>query len=129
MNCNWSEYFKINTSYHGNWSEFWREYFENTTCNDSGRRYEYYHFQTKMCTFVFGPMILLGLVGNIISFFTWGKLTHQNALTFLLRTLAIIDSCLLLNEVFRVLTSGKDKFSFDGWLYVAADVLWPYIRA
>ena len=105
----------------------------NETYKDDYEQFlEYYNFQTKMCTYVFGPTILLGLVGNVISFFTWGKLTHHNSLTFLLRTLAIIDSCLLFGEVFRVLTSVTiitTRFHDDGWLYTAAGVLWPYTRA
>ena len=87
----------------------------------------YYHFHTKMCTFVFGPMILLGLVGNIVSFFTWGKIAHQNALTFLLRALAVIDCCLLTGEVFRVLTDVHISiYHVDGWLYTTTKVLGPY---
>ena len=137
-----NEYFKINIQYYGNLSEVWSDNFENFTHHYSNwskvyetgkdayeQFLEYYHFQTKMCTFVFGPMILLGLVGNVISFVTWGKLTKQNSLTSLLRALAVIDSCLLLGEVFRVLTGDTTIFYVDGWLYKAADVLWPYTRA
>ena len=142
MDSEGSEYIKLNIRYYGNWSDFWDKYFENSTHHygnwsidyESVKDYyeqslEYYHFQTKMCIFVFGPMIFLGLVGNIISFFIWGRLKHQNSLTFLLRTLAVIDSCLLLVEVFRVLTSVNSGFYVDGWLYTAADVLGPYTRA
>ena len=72
-------------------------------------------------------MILLGLVGNIISFFTWGKIAHQNALTFLLRALAVIDCCLLTGEVFRVLTDVDISIYYvDGWLYTTTEVLRPY---
>ena len=74
------------------------EYFDNATNlsvnrNESNEDYaqfiEYYHFRTITCTVIFGPLIVLGLVGNIVSFFTWGKLTHQNSLTFLLLALAL----------------------------------------
>ena len=117
----WSENFTHN---HGNCTEWYDTYKAGYE-----QFLEYYHFQTTMCTFVFGPMILLGLVGNVISFVTWGKLTRQNSLSFLLRTLAVIDSCLLLGEVFRVLTNVITTFHVDGWLNTATDVLWPYTRA
>ena len=79
-------------------------------------------------------MTILGLAGNDISFFVWGKLTHQNSLTFLLRTLAMIDSCLLLVMGFRAFTNNKvfmntTSFHVDGWLFTAAEALWPYTRA
>ena len=41
------------------------------------------------------PLVLVGLLGNIVAFFTFGKFARQNSITFLLRTLAIVDSFLL----------------------------------
>ena len=83
-----------------------------------------------MCMFVYAPMILLGLIGNFISFFVLGKLTHQSSVTFMLRTLAIDDFVLLLCLVFRVFADDTaTTFQVEGWLYTAADILWPYTRA
>ena len=45
---------------------------------------------------VVGPLALSGLIGNIIAFRTFGKMAPENAITFLLRALAVIDSCVLL---------------------------------
>ena len=47
-------------------------------------------------TFVVGPLLLTGLVGNAVAFRTFGKLRNQNVTTFLLRVLAIADSSVLL---------------------------------
>ena len=47
-------------------------------------------------SFVIGPLILTGLVGNAVAFRTFGKLRNQNVTTFLLRVLAIADSSVLL---------------------------------
>ena len=44
---------------------------------------------------VIGLLVLLGLVGNIVSFLTFGKMP-KNATTFLLCSLAVIDSSFLL---------------------------------
>ena len=74
-------------------------------------------------------MILQGIIGNVISIITLGKLTHQSSLTFLLRALAVIDFCILLGEVVRVLSGDSTIFYVDSWLYTVADVLWPYRRA
>ena len=79
------------------------------------------------CTFVFGPLILSGLVGNVISFFTWGKVKPQNAITFLLRTLAVFDCFVLLVMILPLYTTAiLYKNNVDGWLYNAAKILWPY---
>ena len=85
-------------------------------------------YYVQISTFVFGPMILSGLIGNVISFFTWGKLTHQNSLTYLFRALAVIDCCLLLGLMLQV-TVDFLSYYVDGGQHNAADVLWPYIRA
>ena len=48
---------------------------------------------------------IFGLIGNIIAFYTFGKFRNQNAATYLFRTLAVVDSFLLimtcLNPIFR----------------------------
>ena len=51
-------------------------------------------------TYIANPLIIVGLVGNIIAFYILGKIVHQNAITFLLRALAVVDSCLLSNAAF-----------------------------
>ena len=103
----------------GNGSHFGEDYFRQLMEFD-----KYYYI---MCTFVFGPLILLGLVGNIISFFTWGKVKSQNAITFLLRTLAVFDSFLLLVMILPVYTAMIQFGNHvDGWLYTVAEMLWPY---
>ena len=111
MNCS--------THYSGNRSEIDEAYYEEFLV--------YYACRVKMCTFVFGPLIILGLVGNVISFFIWGKMTHQNAISFLLRASAVYDSWFLLGMLFRVFTDlSATKFYVDGWLYIAALYLGPY---
>ena len=87
---------------------------------------KYYYI---VCTFVFGPLILSGLVGNIISFFTWGKVEPQNAITFLLRTLAVFDCFLLLVMILPVyMVVIQLENNVDGWVYTSAEMLWPYTR-
>ena len=82
-----------------------------------------------MCIFVLGPLILSGLVGNVISFFTWGKVKPQNAITFLLRTLAVFDCFVLLVMILPVYTAViLLKNNVDGWLFNAAKILWHYTR-
>ena len=82
-----------------------------------------------MCEFVFGPLILLGLAGNVASFFTFRKMTHQNSVTLLFRMLAIVDGCLLLCLPLALLAdSHATLFQVDGWLYTAVDELGPYIK-
>ena len=75
MDDNGSEY-KTNPRHHGNWRS---EDLENSTHHyadrskfnetyiDYERFLDYYNFKTKMCIFVFAPMIVLGLIGNVIS--------------------------------------------------------------
>ena len=49
-----------------------------------------------MVVFVTVPLASFGLVGNVVSFFTFGKLAHKNSVTFALRALAINDTFILL---------------------------------
>ena len=123
MADNRSGYLESSTYYYANSTEYHEEY-----------HYEqfmiFYQFRKNLCTFVFVPVILLGHVGNIMSFVTWGKMINQNAVTFLLRTLAIIDSCILLCSMFRMFThKSATMFYVDDWFYTAADMLWPYTWA
>ena len=120
-----STFLENSTHYYGNRSEI--------IINNTGFYEEflvYYHHRTKLCAFVFGPMILLGLIGNVISFFNLAKLAHRNGVTFQLRVLAIIDFCLLLCLAFAVFTDkSASTYYVDGWLYTASDMLWPYRSA
>ena len=119
MDGNGSEHMDNGTHYYGNRSEIDEVYYEEFLV--------YYDCRVKMCTFVFGPLIILGLVGNVISFVIWGKMTHQHAISFLLRALAVFDSWLLLGMLVRVFTDmSATKFYVDGWLYTTAHYLGPY---
>ena len=124
MESNGSEYVENHTHLYSNSSEHYedeKEYYEQFLI--------YYDHRTKMCIFVFGPLIFLGLVGNVISFFTWGRMTQQHAITFLLRSLAVMDSCVLLGLVLRAFTDpSATKYYADGWLYNAAYAQGPYMR-
>ena len=42
-------------------------------------------------TIVIAPLVIMELVGNVVAFCACGKMAHQNATTFLLRALTIID--------------------------------------
>ena len=57
------------------------------------------HYTAVVYTFIAGPLMLAGFIGNAIAFRTLGRLTHQNAMTFFLRGLAIVDTCVLLLSV------------------------------
>ena len=125
MEGDWSVFSETSTDYNGN---------RSNAANSYNALYEqfmtYYHYRTYLCAIVLGPLISLGLVGNVISFFTLAKLTHQNAVTFLLRVLAIIDFCLLLCVTFVVFTYKiPSRYQFDGWLYTASSLLWAYRSA
>ena len=68
---------------------------------------------TTVC--VAGPLALMGLVGNVIAFNIYGKMERQNAMTFLLRSLAVIDTFVLLIVV-----------SFDYWRWSWASSAYGY---
>ena len=66
---------------------------------------------------------ILGLIGNGISFHTFGKLHNQNASTMLVRALAFVDSCVLVlwlfvsfmnKELERMLHNHPSAF----WIYL-----------
>ena len=94
-----STFLENSTHYYGNRSEIISNY--TGYCEEF---LVYYHHRTILYAFVFGPMISLGLIGNVIYFFTLAKLTHRNGVTFQLRVLAIIDFCLLRCLAFAVFT-------------------------
>ena len=71
---------------------------------------QYEHFRFIVNAYVDGPLILAGLIGNIIAFCTLGKLTSQNAMTFHLRGLALSDICVLL--CFMVYLCSWNVFHF-----------------
>ena len=52
---------------------------------------------------IIGIVSGLGIIGNVASFFIFGKMAHQNSSTLLLRALAVMDSTLLL---FAILMCG-----------------------
>ena len=70
---------------------------------------------------VTGTMILIGLIGNIVAFCIFGQMVHQNAVTFLLRALAVIDNCVLLCMVPLIIRDISD------WIYMLTSVLWLFI--
>ena len=55
----------------------------------------FYGYRYVLWVCVVAPLVVLGLWGNIVAFFTFGKFAHQISVTLLLRVLAIIDSFLL----------------------------------
>ena len=57
---------------------------------------QYKHFAFILDIYFGTPLILRGLVGNTIAFWTLGKLMRQNSTTSLLRGLAVADICILL---------------------------------
>ena len=75
---------------------------------------------------VAGPLALMGLIGNVIAYIIFGKMGRQNAVTFLLRSLAVIDSCGLLIAV-------TYEYWFWSFLYrnisidTLASTLWPFM--
>ena len=65
-----------------------------------------------LCAYVGGPLILAGLIGNIIAICTLRKLMSQNMTIFLLRGLAVVDiSVLLGNAVFFCYLCADPWFS------------------
>ena len=48
-----------------------------------------------ICCVLEASIAVLGIIGNIIAFFTFGKMEQQNATTFLFRALAVVDSWML----------------------------------
>ena len=59
---------------------------------------QYSRYEFALYAYLGVPLILGGLVGNVIAFCMLGKLVRQNVTTFLLRGLAIVDICALLGH-------------------------------
>ena len=77
---------------------------------------------------VSGTLALLGLVGNIISFRTFGKMMAKNATTLLLRALAVFDSCvLLLNFVCYAASYAEDIWSHPVWMFANTYII-PFLH-
>ena len=91
---------------------------------NDGRPLPFYLQTAAAC--VVGPLALMGLIGNVITYIIFGKMGRQNAVTFLLRSLAVIDSCGLLVAV-----------TYEYWFWsvlcgnvsidTLASMLWPFM--
>ena len=88
------------------------------------KQQELYLVITYVC--VAAPLGLCGLVGNTISFWIFGKMMHQNATTFLLRALAVIDSCGLLIVAPYSYCSLSIVYGND-WIRMPNGKLWHYV--
>ena len=75
---------------------------------------------------VVGPLALLGLVGNIIAFLTFGKMVPGNATTFLLRALAVIDSCVLFCGS-TLLYGYSLSHHMDTHIKRISTTVWPFV--
>ena len=85
------------------------------------------HFYLMMAaTCVTAPLALMGLVGNIIAFHIFGKMERQNAVTFLLRSLAVVDSCCLLILV-PFFNWYWSIMHGNGWIKTLASSLTPFM--
>ena len=56
------------------------------------------HFEFVICAVMIGLLCILGLIGNMTSFFVLWKYTSETATTFLLRGMAVLDSVLLVTS-------------------------------
>ena len=80
-----------------------------------------------------GTLSLFGLIGNLVAFVTLGKMANKNAITFLLRALAIIDSCVLISmQIFLhsyclTLYVEGGSFYVEGWDQIASTYIMPCI--
>ena len=81
----------------------------NDTNWEHGRD-SYERYQFILHAYVCGPLILAGVVGNIIAFRTLGRFMRQNVTTFLLRGLAISDISVLLIFVIYVWSGNAAHF-------------------
>ena len=85
------------------------------------------HFYLLMAaTCVTAPLALMGLIGNIIAFNIFGKMERQNAGTFLLRCLAVVDSCYLLILV-PFFNWYVSTIHGNGWIKTLASSLTPFM--
>ena len=56
----------------------------------------FYSYRNIIAIYVAAPLASIGIVGNIVSFFFFGKLARKNSVTFALRVLAVNDTFILL---------------------------------
>ena len=105
----WSGFIKVgpgvNRNMEGNQS---KDILNDTNWEHGRDRYERY--QVILHAYVCGPLILAGVVGNIIAFRTLGRFMRQNVTTFLLRGLAISDISVLLIFVIYVWSGNAAHF-------------------
>ena len=64
---------------------------------------------------MYGIIVTFGLIGNLIAFCIFGRMCNQNASTFLLRALAIVDSFFLVMYALRIVRGYF--LSEIPWLY------------
>ena len=100
------------------------DYSENQTYIGQ-QRMLYQRFLFIMLTFVIGPLILLGVFGNIIAFCTFAKMVPQNATTLLLRSLAITDLCVLLDMTIHMYVRKIYMYG-ESW-FSTAKLIHPYV--
>ena len=84
---------------------------QSESSRDYGEEKQWRLYIHTTCVFVIGVLAVLGLVGNFMSFRTFGKMTPRKATTLLLRALAVLDSCVLL----LTLTNYTATLALDFW--------------
>ena len=95
---------------------------------DGEKRVQYEAFIFVVYTCITGPLILAGLVANATAFCIFGKMVHQNATTFLLRTLAVTDSCVMLCMIPRLCVVVLELYK-EHSVYTIAETLSPILVA
>ena len=95
----------VNSNMEGNHS---KDILNDTNLEQGWDHYERYQF--ILHAYVCGPMIVAGVVSNIMAFRTLGRLMRQNVTTFLLRGLAISDISVLLIFVIYVWSGNATHF-------------------
>ena len=93
---------------------------------DVEKRAQYESFLFVVYTCIVGPLILMGLLANTIAFCIFGKMVHHNATTFLLRTLALIDSCVMLCMIPRLCVVVLELYK-EHTVYTIAETLRPVL--
>ena len=84
--------------------------------------------QNIIYTYVAVPLVVIGLVWNGMAFWVLGKMVHQNATTFLLRVLAVMDSCVVLITVLHLYgTALRKEDGDDTWIQTTTEILGPYV--
>ena len=96
---------------------------ESVACNHVQKQCELYAF--IMDGVVTGSLSILGLIGNTIAYNIFGKMRYRNSMTFLLRSLAIIDSCVLLFALVILIWPGVARYT--KWSYREHVLAEPYM--